>query len=124
MTMMPHRSDREYRVVYTRRKRKEDPFRLRSFSYLYFIRGKPCLQCGSPGEAHHIQYAQPRALGRKTGDQYAVPLCHPCHMKLHNDGIPERTWWALRGIDPVKWAERSYEEWSKEHGVHNDDTGS
>jgi len=94
----------------------DKPFRLRSFDYLASIRGQPCLQCGSPGEAHHIQYAQPRALSRKSGDQFVVPLCHPCHMKLHNDGMPERTWWALRGIDPVKWAIKSYETWSKEHG--------
>lgn len=95
------------------RLRENDPFRLRSPLYLAFIRGQPCLHCGLPGEAHHIQYAQPRALGRKTGDQFVVPVCHACHMKLHNEGVPERTWWALRGIDPMKWAEQSYEKWSK-----------
>lgn len=98
------------------RLREDDPFRLRSIKYLYHIRGKPCLVCGSPGEAHHIQYAQPRALGRKTGDQFSIPLCHTCHMKLHNDGMPERTWWALRGIDPVIWSIRTYEAWSNQHG--------
>ena len=108
---------RPAKVAYRERKKREDPFRLRSFSYIYFIRGKPCLYCGHPGEAHHIQYAQPRALQRKTGDQYAVPVCHPCHMDLHQSGIPERTWWALHGIDPVKWAEHTYGEWSREHAM-------
>ena len=113
--MTPRSKTRQYRIEYTKRKRLEDPFRLRSFTYLYHIRGKPCLICGAPGEAHHIQYAQPRALQRKTGDQFAVPMCHPHHMRLHNDGMPERTWWALQGIDPVKWAERNYEGWRKDH---------
>ena len=108
-----------YRRRWTEKKRAEDPFRLRSTKYLNFIRGKPCLKCGSPGEAHHIQYAQPRALQRKTGDQWAVPICHTDHMILHNAGIPERTWWALQGIDPMKWAEQSFSEWSKEHGAEN-----
>ena len=104
-----------WRKNYLERKREEDPFRLRSVKYTWFIRGKPCLVCGAPGEAHHVQYAQPRALSRKTGDQYAVPLCHTHHMELHNIGMPERTWWALKGIDPIIWAERSYEKWSRKN---------
>lgn len=94
-------------------------FRLRSSFYLDFIRRKPCLHCGAPAEAHHIQYAQPRAMSLKTGDQFAVPLCRSCHTGrngLHVEGMPERTWWALRGIDPVKWATQTYEKWNREHG--------
>lgn len=68
--------------------------------------------CGSPGEAHHLTHAQPRALAKKTGDQYTVPLCHQHHMELHDSPMPERTWWALNGIDPMVWAENCYKEWS------------
>lgn len=95
---------------------KKGPFRLRSQRYLNHIRGQSCLTCGSPGEAHHLQFAQPRALGKKTGDQYCVPLCHLCHMTLHNQGVPERTWWAMRGIQPLVWAENEYNQWVKENG--------
>src|SRR5262245_7740324 len=95
----------------------DKPYRLRSQRYLIHIRGKPCLKCGLPGEAHHIQYAQPRALSLRTGDQYAVPLCHACHMELHQHPSPERTWWALNGIDPVRWADREFAAWSREYGA-------
>ena len=87
------------------------PFRLKSKSYLDHIRGKPCLHCGLPGEAHHLTHAQPRAMGRKTGDQYAVPLCHRHHMDLHDSPMSEKKWWALKGIDPIVWAELEYERW-------------
>jgi hypothetical protein len=40
-------------------------------------------------------------------------------MILHNAGIPERTWWALQGIDPMKWAEQTFNTWSLEHGAEN-----
>jgi hypothetical protein len=87
------------------------PERVRSEAYLNDVRGRPCLHCGQVSEAHHLTFAQPRAMGRKTGDQYTVPLCHTCHMDLHNSPISEKVWWATKGIDPVEWAERNYEKW-------------
>lgn len=95
---------------------RERPNRLRSRTYLNTVRGKPCLCCGSPGEAHHLTFAQPRAMASKTGDQYTVPLCHSHHMELHQDGLGERTWWAVKGIDPMVWAENNYRKWEKENG--------
>lgn len=86
--------------------------RFRSVTYLDHIRGKPCLVCGQAGEAHHIQYAQPRAMALKTGDNYTVPLCHACHMDLHQSPMPERTWWALKGINPVIWAVENFRKWT------------
>jgi hypothetical protein len=91
------------------------PDRVRSRAYMASVRGKPCLVCGSPGEAHHLQRAQPRALGRKTGDNYVVPVCRACHLKIHAFG-DETTWWALRGVDPIEWAETNWERWSDEKG--------
>lgn len=93
---------------------EKGPERVRSDAYLKHIRGQNCLYCGVPGEAHHLTHAQPRAMGRKTGDQYAVPLCHYHHMALHQSPMPEKTWWALKGIDPIKWAENSYDKWLKD----------
>ena len=34
-------------------------------------------------EAHHIRFAQPRALGRKVSDEYMVPVCRLHHRELH-----------------------------------------
>lgn len=91
--------------------------RARSGRYLRHIRGRPCLICGSPGEAHHLTYAQPRGLGLKSGDQYCVPLCHKHHMDLHQGAWPERTYWALHGIDPLIWAEGTYGKWARDNGI-------
>lgn len=93
------------------------PFRLRSDKYLRHIRGQPCLHCGQPSEAHHLTFAQPRAMAKKTGDQFAVPLCHTHHMELHNSPEPERSWWAIKGIDPLVWARNNFDAWERIHGI-------
>ena len=40
---------------------------------------QPCLLCGrKPSDPHHLRFMQPRALGRKASDEFAVPaLPHP-----------------------------------------------
>jgi hypothetical protein len=43
---------------------------------------------------------QPRALGRKASDEYAVPLCRTHHRAVHRTG-DEQAWWEQAGIDPV-----------------------
>lgn len=90
--------------------------RYRSAAYLKAIRGQPCLYCGAPGEAHHLTFAEKRAMGLKNGDNWTVPVCRTHHMELHNSPMPERTWWALNGIDPIKWAKDHYERWEKYSG--------
>jgi len=54
-------------------------------------------------------FAEPNAMGMKVGDNWCVPLCRPCHMKLHAFG-DERTWWDLKGIDPLAWAKNNWEK--------------
>jgi hypothetical protein len=44
---------------------------------------------------------QPRALGRKASDEFAVPLCRGHHRAVHRAGN-EAAWWKAAGIDPVK----------------------
>ena len=48
---------------------------------------------GRPTEAHHLRFAQPRALGRKVSDEYTVPVCRLHHRDLHGYG-DEASWWA------------------------------
>jgi len=86
--------------------------RVRSQKYLKTLRGSPCLVCGYGAEAHHIMFAEPNAMGMKVGDNWCVPLCHSCHMKLHRFG-DERTWWDLQGVDPVKWARLNWEKFNE-----------
>ena len=82
-----------------------EPKRIRNKAHLKSITRLPCVVCGRhPTQAHHIQFAQPRALGRKVGDEYTIPLCAIHHRQLHDAGN-EREWWRRQQIDPLKVAD-------------------
>jgi ERF superfamily len=75
--------------------------RLRDKEHCKFVATQPCVVCGrTPAEAHHIRFAQPRALNRKVSDEYTVPVCRVHHRELHRYG-EEASWWAGVGIDPL-----------------------
>jgi hypothetical protein len=81
------------------------PRRIRDKEHLRYVAHQPCLICGrSPGHAHHLRFAQPRALGRKVSDEWVVPLCATHHRALHGVG-DEECWWKERGIDPIGHAQ-------------------
>ena len=86
--------------------------RLVDEGYLKSLRGQPCLVCGQGGEAHHLMRAEARGINRKTSDNWAVPLCHACHMKLHAYG-DEQTWWDLEGIDAKSWASKNWKQYNE-----------
>jgi hypothetical protein len=78
-----------------------EPRRLRDKSHLKFVASQPCLICGrSPVDAHHLRFAQPRAMGLKVSDEFTVPLCRTHHRDNHSFG-DEVAWWERRAIDPV-----------------------
>lgn len=81
--------------------------RVRDRDHLGFVAQQPCLVCGRrPAQAHHLKFAQPRAMSLKVSDEYTVPLCNGHHDALHKSG-DERAWWARHGIiDPLKFATR------------------
>jgi hypothetical protein len=84
-----------------RRRVSAKTIRLRDKEHCNFVRTEPCAVCGrAPTEAHHIRFAQPRALGRKVSDEYTVPVCRLHHRDLHRYG-DEASWWAGVGIDPL-----------------------
>lgn len=90
------------------------PRRIRDKEHLRFVAAQPCLICGrSPSQSHHILYAQPRALGRKASDEWAVPLCAIHHRSLHDHGN-EETRWKQQVIDPIKEARHL---WQISHGL-------
>src|SRR5262249_12242003 len=43
-------------------------------------------------DPHHLRYLQPRALGRKASDEFAVPLCRSHHRAVHR-ASNEQAWW-------------------------------
>jgi hypothetical protein len=80
------------------------PIRRRNKVHLRFVASHPCLVCQrSPCDAHHVKFAQPRALGRKVGDEFTVPLCRDHHIQLHHHGN-EAAWWANLQIVPLETA--------------------
>ena len=84
--------------------------RIRNKEHLRFVASQSCLVCGrSPCHAHHIKFAQPRAMGRKVSDEWAVPLCYFHHRALHDRG-DEKAWWDQNKIDPIKEADQLWSE--------------
>jgi hypothetical protein len=78
--------------------------RRRNKAHLAFVAAQPCLVCQrSPCDAHHLKFAQPRALGRKVSDEFTVPLCRDHHHELHRHGN-EMAWWANLQIAPIETA--------------------
>jgi hypothetical protein len=79
--------------------------RKRDKRHLEFVASQPCLVCGrSPADAHHLRFAEPRALGRKVSDEFTVPLCRIHHRELHSRGS-EAAWWEMLKIDPLPIAQ-------------------
>jgi hypothetical protein len=75
--------------------------RLRDKEHRKFVSTEPCVVCGrSPADAHHLRFAQPRALGRKVSDEFTVPVCRAHHRELHRHG-DEAAWWQGIKIDPL-----------------------
>ena len=74
---------------------------LRDPDHLKFVGAQPCLACGrSPSDAHHLKFAQGRALERKVSDEFTVPLCRTHHRELHRYG-DERIWWQHLNVNPI-----------------------
>jgi hypothetical protein len=86
-----------------------EPRRYRDRAHLDFVASQPCLLCGrQPCDAHHLRFMQPRALGRRVSDEFAVPLCRTHHRALHRSG-DEAAWWTSVGIDAVTVAHRLWQ---------------
>jgi hypothetical protein len=78
-----------------------EPRRIRDKDHLRFVASQPCLICGRrPADAHHLRFAQSRALSRKVSDEFIVPLCRGHHREVHRGG-DETAWWRDRGIDAL-----------------------
>ncbi len=78
-----------------------EPRRIRDREHVKYVARQPCLVCGrQPSDAHHLRFAQSRALGRKVSDEFTIPLCRGHHREVHRCG-DEAAWWRKAGIDPT-----------------------
>ncbi len=78
-----------------------EPRRVRDRDHVKSVAKQPCLICGRrPSDAHHLRFAQSRALGRKVSDEFTVPLCRGHHREVHRCG-DEAGWWKTAGLDPT-----------------------
>jgi hypothetical protein len=86
------------------------PRRYRNREHLRYVAKQPCLLCGrKPSDAHHLRHMQPRALGRRASDEFAVPLCRVHHRAVHRAG-DERAWWQATGVDPIGTAQKLWND--------------
>jgi ERF superfamily len=78
-----------------------EPRRVRDREHVRYVAKQSCLVCGrKPCDAHHLRFAQSRALGRKVSDEFTVPLCRGHHREIHRHG-DEAAWWRKAAIDPT-----------------------
>ncbi len=86
------------------------PRRARDKDHLKFVARQPCLVCGRlPSQAHHIRFAQLRAMSSKPSDEWVVPLCVAHHRAVHDAG-DEVGWWTEQKSDPIVEAERLWRQ--------------
>jgi len=108
----PHNSHKPQRPTRRSKKRRRAPIidktvlalaaprRVRDREHVKTVAKQPCLVCGRrPADAHHLRFAQSRALGRRVSDEFTVPLCRGHHREVHGCG-DEAAWWNKLGIDP------------------------
>jgi hypothetical protein len=100
------------------------PRRYRNPEHLRYVAQQACLICGrKQSDPHHLRYLQPRALGRKASDEFAVPLCRSHHRAVHR-ASDEQAWWKAAGIDPVKVARQLWRQTRLDDGQERQPAGS
>ena len=101
--LLPDRIDKSVLTI-------AEPKRLRDKAHLRFVASQPCLICGrQPSDPHHLRFAQPRAIGLKVSDEFAVPLCRGHHRQLHQAGN-EVGWWEDLHINALEIAQGLWEK--------------
>lgn len=84
--------------------------RIRDRNHLKFVTTQLCLKCARwPSDAHHVTFAQPRAMGMKVSDEFVVPLCRLHHREVHH-ARNELAWWRDLKIDPIDVANKLWQE--------------
>jgi hypothetical protein len=93
-----------------------EPRRFRDKAHVKFVAKQPCLVCGRrPSDAHHLRFAQHRALGRKVSDEFIVPLCRGHHREVHRSG-DKASCWSKAEIDAIDGARTL---WTQTHPLRS-----
>ena len=88
-----------------------EPRRIRDKGHVRFVAKQACLICGrQPSDAHHLRFAQTRAMARKVSDEFTVPLCRIHHRAIHRVG-DER----VGGLRPASIRARSPTRFGRNH---------
>lgn len=74
-----------------RRRNAGRPKHKTAWSYLAWLRGRPCALdnrggCGGRMEAAHVDYAGDKGMGTKVSDRFTIPLCSDHHRSQHQWG--------------------------------------
>jgi len=87
-----------------------EPTRINCPAHLQFVRGLQCVvsdgRCDGKMHAHHVRLGSRAGLGRKPGDDRAVPLCATHHQLLHDGG--QATFQARHCVDLNDVADRCW----------------
>jgi hypothetical protein len=95
-----------------------EPRRIRDRDHIRHVMKQTCLVCGRrPSDAHHLRFAQSRALGRRVSDEFTVPLCRTHHREVHRCG-DETAWWQNTRISPIAAARTL---WLETHPLARDE---
>ena len=103
------------------RSRAKKPRRLECRAHLEYVASQPCAVpgCNGPANVHHLRIpGADHAAGRRSGDNFAVPVCKAHHQGvggIHHFGR-ESVWWRGVGVDPLALAARLWAE-SRAGGV-------
>ena len=64
------------------------PKRTSNKKHLEWVATLPCCICGEFGvQVHHLLRADPkRGMGRRSNDEFTIPLCYKHHQELHLNG--------------------------------------
>ena len=81
------------------------PKRTNNKKHLEYVATFPCCICGQiEVQVHHLLRADPkRGMGRRSGDEFVIPLCQRHHQGLHLCGN-EIFYLGQHGIDGVALA--------------------
>jgi len=96
---------------------------MKSRSYRMHIASLPCLLCGgNEVHAHHLLRTGEHGMGKKSGDEWCVPLCANHHDQLHRRG-DEVVFFGIHDLDYAvvkRWCINTYRSWVKIHGEPKD----
>jgi hypothetical protein len=85
----------------------------RNKKYIEFIKKLPCCLCAFNhlSDPHHVPATGQGAMGMKTSDFRAIPLCHKHHVEAHQHG--KKTFFKKYNVDAELMIEQLNKMWER-----------